>query len=175
MNGSMLINASSSAVAPRVDLVAPVLDMMFTVGSLGLSPGDTGVVYAVPPFAVVKSTGFKTNAKWPRSVWDEGMVIAFSLILSWKRLSVVYDGFDVIVEIFGMFDVAVVKVTAMLCGVVVVMVLILERFYGNVRIVWFVSLLASFLGGLLLEHERIVGVVVRMLVLDVAGGLHSLL
>ena len=63
MNGSILINASSSAVAPRVDLVAPVLDMMFTVGSLGLSPGDTGVVYAVPPFAVVKSTGFKTNAK----------------------------------------------------------------------------------------------------------------
>ena len=103
------------------------------------------------------------------------MVIAFSLILSWKRLSVVYDGFDVIVEIFGMFDVAVVKVTAMLCGVVVVMVLILERFYGNVRIVWFVSLLASFLGGLLLEHERIVVVVVRMLVLDVAGGLHALL
>ena len=103
------------------------------------------------------------------------MVIAFSLILSWKRLSVVYDGFDVIVEIFGMFDVAVVKVTAMLCGVVVVIVLILERFYDNVRMVWFVSLLASVLGDLLLDHERIFVVVLRMLVLDAVGGLHSLL
>ena len=45
--------------------------------------------------------------------------MAFSLILSWNLLMVVYEGFDVIVDIFDMSIVAVVKVTAMLCGVIV--------------------------------------------------------
>ena len=40
---------------------------------------------------------------------------------------VVYDGFEVVVDIFGMSAVAVVKVTAMLCGVVVVIFGWLER------------------------------------------------
>ena len=63
MNGSILIITSSSTVAPRVALVAPVLDMMLSVGSVGALPGDTGSTNAVPPFAVVNSVGLKTKAK----------------------------------------------------------------------------------------------------------------
>ena len=56
-------NASSSAVAPRVALVAPVEDIMLMVGSVGASPGETGTTNVVPPFAVLKSVGSSTNAK----------------------------------------------------------------------------------------------------------------
>ena len=43
-------------------------------------------------------------------------------ILSWNLLIEVYEGLEEIVDIFDMSAVAVVKVTAMLCGDIVVIV-----------------------------------------------------
>ena len=82
-NGSRSRRMLSAAVAPLVLVPAiGVTWVMLLVGSTGFGPGLIGIMNGTTLFAVLKSVGFSTNAKCPRSPCGFGMHIAFSLMRS---------------------------------------------------------------------------------------------
>ena len=86
-----------------VVVVAAVVDLVFRtgvvviavdavdagIGFVGVFPGLVGACHGDPALAIVKSVSDITSARWPNSVCDEGMDIAFCSSASVNFLIVV--------------------------------------------------------------------------------------